>query len=134
VSKENAQYQVGQSLYFAPTMRSHRSARDVTITVVGRKWITLSNNMRFELGKTEIDGEGYASPGAVFPSKEAFELHDSLLRKWRLLQKSVALVFEPPAGVAKEDIVQAMRLLCLDDCERNRQPAPGVLCGEGGAS
>lgn len=83
-------FQEGQVLVFDPSDR-RREPREITIGKVGRKWIQIASDGwadgRFDKETLVIDGRGYASPGRVWLSWDAYhgekrriELHTRLRR------------------------------------------------------
>jgi len=107
---------VGQTLWFVHCgtggNRSHMDG-EVTITKVGREWLTLSNRHRVDKHTLYADGKGYASPGRCYLSREIYEKWKAVLKAWRDFSNSID-PRNPPAGVDLESIAQAMRILKLE--------------------
>jgi len=69
------EFVVGMKFYFVPSDTRWRTCENVTVTKVGRKWVTLSNGFRFD--KTSrwwrrTDGSGYSSPGTIWDSEDRY--------------------------------------------------------------
>lgn len=107
---------VGDKVWYQPTSKRCGGGEGVgypiTITAVGRKWAeTDKRNARFNLSTGYVDGKGYSSPGRVWPSKEAYELHRDLVKAWDLLRDRVAANWSPPAEISAENVRIAMEML-----------------------
>jgi hypothetical protein len=109
---------VGQTLWFVYNNYGNRSRlnSEVTITKVGREWLTLSSGRRINKHTLEVDGKGYASPGRCYLSREIYEKRMATLKAWRDFSSSID-PRNPPDGVELESIAQAMRLLNLENPE-----------------
>lgn len=98
----------GQKLWWVSSNR-YNKAQYVTITKVGRKWATLSNQHRIDKATLRADGGGYVSPGCCYLSKEQ---HDQEVRASSVFSElRNRLSFSPSHGVTEEDIRQAAKLL-----------------------
>lgn len=113
---------VGQKLYYVPANRYRRtSSNEVTVTAVGRKWVTFKDGSvveRFALAdpRMEIDGGDYQSPGRCYLSKDAYESEQALGRRWNELVKWVERhKWPPPSGMTVERIDQAIAVLQWQD-------------------
>jgi hypothetical protein len=112
---------VGQTLWF---VYSHnygnlpRSNCEVTITKVGREWLTLSSGHRIDKHTLEVDGEGYASPGRCYLSRKKHEEEIAVVLEWKkFLRFLQAKGYRAPGGATVESIAQAMRILKLEGAE-----------------
>ena len=68
---------VGQKVWFQPWEKRHyRKACELTVTKVGRKWVTFSDGKnwepRAEVGSLSIDGCGHSSPGRIWEDCAAY--------------------------------------------------------------
>lgn len=106
-------YKVGQSVVVHWHDR-YRTDRDFVITRVGRKWVYLQDDYRFDAESMVIDGGRYPSPGRVYESREVYEAAAALQDKWSAMRFRVERTYTPPTGVTIEDIEQAARLLGID--------------------
>jgi hypothetical protein len=101
-------FAVGQSLVFAPYGKRHE-VLDLTVTKIGRKWVTLSNDYRFDPATLRVDGQGYTSPGRMYLSRDEYNTAVAITEAWRLMQNAIDYV--PPPGVTVADIEAARKLL-----------------------
>lgn len=66
-------YTEGQTLWLVPSRYRHSGEpREVTITKVGRKWLTLNNGYRAAVDGLALDGGEYSSPGVCYLTREAW--------------------------------------------------------------
>lgn len=108
-------FYVGQVLWYVPFKGYGRgSPGEVTVKSVGRKWVTLSDNDRFDANTMLVDGRGYSSPGRLWLSKEEQEAHADLHNAWRAMRKHFDGLSYAPEGVTLNDIQQARKLLRID--------------------
>ncbi len=88
-------FHVGQVVLVALTGNSRGPVRLVErkVTKVGRKWVTLEHDTRFERegerGKFVLDGGDYSSPGRVYLSLQDYEDEEKLYTAWSLLRNVV---------------------------------------------
>ena len=113
---------VGQKLYYVPANRYRRvDPTEVTVTAVGRKWVTFKDGSiteRFALAdpRMEVDGGEYESPGRCYISKDAYESEQVLTRRWNELVKWVDRhKWGAPSGMTVERIDQAIAVLQWQD-------------------
>lgn len=109
---EPIEYEVGQRLWFATRSERLRPSREVTVEKVGRKWVQLSSGMRVERGQCDCDGAGYASPGTLWRSREAYERYLALRGQWIKLIQDLRWK-RVPYDMTLERIEQARKLLGL---------------------
>lgn len=101
---------VGQTLFFAPYSNHTYSPKgEVTITKVGRKWATLSNNCRIDLETLVADGGEYTPPGRCYLSQAEYEAEAAANNEWIKFRQG--LPYARPQGVTAEDIAAARKLL-----------------------
>jgi hypothetical protein len=96
--------------------KRHTKDREVTISKIGRKWVTLSDGNRFDRTSENwrnVDGAGYSSPGRLWDSTEQYEEYslvrqiiDAIQRRFRFGRDS--------ENVSLENARQAARLLGLE--------------------
>lgn len=107
-------YIEGQKLWMVPHQRYIGEPREVTITKVGRKWLTLDSGHRAAVDGLALDGGGgYSSPGVCYLTREAWEADKALNDAWDKLRKDVELVRRVPNAIAVQDIYDARKLLRL---------------------
>jgi hypothetical protein len=111
---EVAMYSVGQKLWYVPTKR-RGDPREVEITKVGRKWLSLDNDRRVAVDGLYADGGQYSSPGRAYISKEAWERETSLRKAWDMLSMEIDRTRRVPADVSVETIHQVRQLLGFKD-------------------
>ena len=113
------EFTVGQKLWCVMSDRRGGSfpGREVTITKVGRKWLTIDYaDYRVDMGHMFVDGHGYASPGRCYLSKEEYEKIPALQAAWKEFRARLTLMYGTiPEGVTVEDIREAMKLLKLEE-------------------
>jgi hypothetical protein len=110
---------VGQTLWFVYYKGYSSSPRpdcEVTITKVGREWLTLSSGHRVDKHTLIADGKGYSSPGRCYLSREIYEKRVATLKAWRDFSSTID-PRNPPDLASLESIAQAMRLLNLEKPE-----------------
>lgn len=95
--------------------RNNVVPQEATVTAIGRKWITINDRNRFEIGSMYLDGKGYASPGSVWSSPEEYHNSLSLNQAWSGIQTAVINAHRCPDGVTVERIEEARKLLGLDN-------------------
>lgn len=124
---------VGDQLYVSG--RNRNRSYEAIVVSVGRKWAYLiptdqyhnmlqrdgkfdfqtqkSRCRRFSLDRDqfEIDGNGYASPGTVYLSKEHFDRSVTRDKLWGQFRDKVAIRFKAPP---EEDILKAAKVLGID--------------------
>lgn len=100
--------QIGQELFWVGSQR-HSPNGIVTVTKVGRKWATLSNDHRIDLETHRADGGGYQSPGRTYPSEAAYVAEQ--ITKLNKLKERMG--WTAPKGVKIQDVYEAARLLGL---------------------
>lgn len=100
---------VGQVLWWVQSGVKKSPLRDgpVTVTRIGRKWITLSNYHRMDIETWDADGGGFSSPGRCYVSEEAYRYECAMTEKWGDLRRLVSS-YRPPAGVSLADIEAAL--------------------------
>jgi hypothetical protein len=121
-------YEVGQKVWFAPRdqrsvgplLAQHAPGSEYEVVSVGRKWVSIRRSdenfiaYRVEVGKVEVDGNGngYTSPGTLYPSQEAYAEYLARVSEWKSLLATLQYKEVPP-GVSVDDIKQARALLKL---------------------
>ena len=106
-----ARYQVGQKLWLEPTWGSKRGY-EVTVKVVGRKWITLDNGMRFE-ALSSLPALENGTNWLVYESQDDFVRRRRVSQNWSNLV--MHLRNRPmPADMTTEKIIAAAELLGID--------------------
>jgi hypothetical protein len=109
-------FELGMSFFFVPNERRHTSDRHVTVSKIGRRWVTLSDGNRFDRTSDNwriVDGGGYSSPGRLWDSEQQFK--DS--QKVREILNAIEQRFRfgrEYCNVTLEDAVQAARLLGVE--------------------
>ncbi len=111
-------YSIGQEFYYVPRERYMGNPRNMKITKIGRKWITLSAmthwTIRADKTNLVVDGAGYQPPGVLYASKESYEAMKVLSEEWTTFARAVYRTsHRQPTDVTIEDIKQARALLRL---------------------
>lgn len=111
-------WEVGQEVFVHYNARYHGGDYTAVITKVARKWVTieraglcLSAADRFDAETGDLDGKGYSSPGAVYPSEEVFRERTEAERLLGKIRRGHAAL-HPEVTLA--DVQQAARLLRID--------------------
>lgn len=104
-------YHVGQRLWFVPEQRWNGQPRELTITKIGRKWITLNDDHRASIENLIVDGDGYSSPGRCYVDQVAYEEEKALNEAWTAFRQDTDRMRRTPELVTIESIQQARKLL-----------------------
>ncbi len=108
-------FQVGQTVWVRLFHPRLKTLHPYTITKIARKWVTLGDDTyRFDLKTMELDGKGYSSPGRVYLSEEQYDQEVALGAAWDTLRTRARDNMTAPTGVTTERILQALKLLGLD--------------------
>ena len=84
---------------------------DITVTKVGRVWAYFGNDERFSIVTGRVyDYDG----GAVFESREAFEVEQTRLTKWGRFQARLRNLYDPPTHITTHMIEQAAAALEIE--------------------
>jgi hypothetical protein len=107
------QLKVGDTVFVAWGDNGRRTTTEV-VTAIGREWVYLGSTgkTRFRLARAlpaQLDGRGYASPGTVFASAEAYETHRAAKVAYSRIKNGMGFI--PPEGVSLTDLQQAAALL-----------------------
>lgn len=105
-----SEYSVGQPLWYVPTIR-RGDQKEVTITQVGRKWLTLSNGERASIDGLVVDGGGYSTPAWCYVSREEYEAEQTLNAAWSEFRRAIDSSRRTPGLATLEAIQQAIKLL-----------------------
>jgi hypothetical protein len=108
-----AKYYVGQKLWRSPKHGRREHGREVTVKTVGRKWVTLDSNMRFDAGEDLPATIDEWCDWQVFESED----HATRYRRLRNNWSALAIHFRHmpmPADMTTERIVAAAKLLGID--------------------
>lgn len=111
--------EVGMSVWLV-LGRNRLVGGEATVTKVDRVYAQLGGNYRIRLDDWTVDGCGYSSPGAAYPSETHYLEEKNLQIAWDKLRTKVrdtAYGNSQPTSVSIESINQAMKLLGLGDCE-----------------
>lgn len=106
-------YTEGQKLWLVPSQRYMGEPHEVTITKVGRKWLTLDNRHRAAVDGLALDGGEYMSPGVCYLTREEWEFEKALNDAWSKLRRDVDLARRVPSGITVRCIHDARKLLGL---------------------
>lgn len=108
-----AKYRLWQKLWLHPVHGRREHGREVTVKVVGRKWITLDNNMRFDAGQDLPATIDEWSDWQVFESEGHAARYRRTRSNWAAfcahLRNSAM-----PADMTTDKIVAAAKLLGID--------------------
>lgn len=106
-------YTEGQKLWLVPSQRYMGGPYEVTITKVGRKWLTLNNGYRAAVDGLALDGGEYASPGVCYLTREAYEIEKALNDAWSKLRRDIDMARRAPNELTVQCIHDARKLLGL---------------------
>jgi hypothetical protein len=108
------EYAVGQKVWFVPRDSRTGTGRELVVTSVGRKWVQLRaghNDFKVEIGKVDVDGGQYSSPGVLYVSEQAYHDYIALSVAWVKLARVFVCITRPPPDVSMDDIQAAAVLL-----------------------
>lgn len=94
-------YQVGDVLYYVPN--ESKNHRLVTITKVGRKWLTINSSMRINKDTLSVDGYGYSSPGRCYRTEADYLEVSKRQELWRKIRGEV-YAYRIPAHLSTSDL------------------------------
>jgi hypothetical protein len=132
-------YRVGQVLYFAASEQRHREHRhgqhefEVTITAVGRRWLTVKPGVsnatsRIDIDTLAVDGGQFTSPGRCYRSPEARAETAEARRLWVALRRAVSdAPTHLPGNVDSHALRRVFGILGLTEPED--MEAPSLSCG-----
>ena len=111
-------FTVGQQLWYQP---AHWGAREtkgylVTITKIGRKWLTVGRNLRVDKETLIADGGEYASPGGCYLSEADYYDAKNLDHQWAQLLHDIPR-YTRPAHITIDQIKQVRCVLGLSNKE-----------------
>lgn len=102
----------GQELWYVPSdRRFDKNGSAVTVTKVGRKWLSLSNGERIEADTLVADGRGYAAPGRCWLSEDHWLAEVSRRAAWNDLRALLERQYAAPDGLSEVEIRQAWTIL-----------------------
>lgn len=107
-------FSVGQTLWWVSN-NTARSQRPVTITKVGRTWLSLDNLHRVDRTTLIADSGGVGGPpGQCYPTQQAYEADIALTVAWHRLLKDIdATRYRRPAHLTHDAIDQIRSLLSI---------------------
>jgi hypothetical protein len=108
------QFHVGQILWYVPADMRWSKPREVTITKIGRKWITLGNFGRIDIKTLHVDAGAYSSPGRCYLSQEDYETERSADAAWHELREAIGRLYRRPSNLPISAIRQAAALLGIE--------------------
>lgn len=107
-----AKYQVGQKLWLDPIYDKRAIGREATVKAVGRKWITLDCNRKFD-AKCDLPLRVHDGDRRVFESQEHATRYRRVSTNWSNLV--MHLRNHPlPTDMTTEKIIAAAELLGID--------------------
>ena len=105
----------GQKLWWTRLNRSPGAKSDpgheVTVTKVGRRWVSLDNGHRIDSQTWTADGGGSVSPGRCWPSESHYVKEMELEQRWAQFHQYVSTQYRAPVGCTKERIDAVSRIL-----------------------
>ena len=105
-------FKVGQEVFIAfYDSREKRNNAIVTIVAIGNKWITISDNYRFDYKTMQVDGGQYSAPAEIYMSKEMYDDKQTLLNLFSRLQAETRYHSSLKAGVTIQDMEKVLELL-----------------------
>ena len=106
-------FYVGLKLFVAfNDRRSGNLNKEMTITKIGRKWLTLGDgwdSVRVDADTMHLDGRGYSSPGDAYLSQEDWESSTELGKQWHEFKNR--LPWSVPKGMTLERLAQIRTLI-----------------------
>lgn len=94
---------VGDKLWYQPDGRTstEKLGSEMTITGIGRVWVTMSRGHRFKKDdeRMAVDGGQYSSPGRFFLSQDHYRADRDLDRAWDWFRRQVGYGFTRPDGL-----------------------------------
>ena len=107
---KNETYEVGQTLFFRGR-HAHKRSEPVTITKVGRAWLTLSNGHRANITDLSVDGGCYSSPAQCYLSEKEFNDEVMLAASWQKFKDDIKYMKVTEPQVTIENIAQLRKML-----------------------
>ncbi len=104
-------YHVGQILWYVPTQRWNGEKREVTITKIGSKWLTLNNGDRAEIDGLGVECKGYSDKARCYVDRVAYEEEQALKEAWTAFRQDTDRMRKVPKLATIEAIQQARKLL-----------------------
>lgn len=101
----------GSEFYFVPKSR-YRAREYLTVTKVGRKWLTLSNGERAD--KVTLELEDGWNTGRLYPSQEQYQAIQAAEDLWRAFRAVISQRWGVPKGIAEKDIRHVAGLLKIE--------------------
>lgn len=99
-------FEVNQKVWFVPSIYSHvKNPYEVTVERIGKKWITLSNGFRCDKFG-EVDGNGYCSPGTLYPNHEAYSQEKAKENVWKMIKNQIQYNYQVPDNLTIQDLVE----------------------------
>lgn len=104
---------IGQTVYLSPRNHSHETdLTAVTVKAIGRKWVTLSNGDKLEIGSTRTSVPNWSQDERdVYQIPEHYHEAKRLQNAWLTLRNFMDRRYTPPQEVTTERINQALQLL-----------------------
>lgn len=130
-----SKYKVGDTFYAAP-MQRHAAPAHLTVSKVGRKWMTLTSENGYEWGRCDIetlkiDSGGYNPRHALFESEDAYERYAKRERSWSSIQKFAREKYGCPEHLSQGDLDLIIALLTAQAIEaRSGETGTGSTEGE----
>lgn len=103
-----AKFAVGKTLWFQSSV-GYVPSGAVTITKVGRTWLTLDNSHRADIETLVVEGVNVPA-GRCFMTYEECEAEQQLRAEWRMFTQKINQ-WTPPTGLTLESLQEAKRLL-----------------------
>lgn len=104
-------FTVGQKLWFVPSQRYLGEPKEVSITKIGRKWLSVSNGMKISIDNLNADGGQYISPGTAYLNRGLYESDLRLNGLWKRLKLIVNAYAVPPDCMNEQKIQDILALL-----------------------
>ena len=102
MSDQTPRFYIGQKLWFVPSSR-HRTEYEVTVTKIGRKWITIGHD-RFDADSMWLDGGRYSSPGRVWLTRTDWEARKARDALWNTFWQMMNRQYRAPDHLTTADI------------------------------
>jgi len=89
-------WSVGQTVFVRRfTLRNLHDLSEEAIVKVGKKWVYLRGNCRFDMKTGEIDGRGFSSPGRVYLTAREYKVDVEKAALWRKIRDTIGWLAMP---------------------------------------
>lgn len=106
-------YNIGDKLYFVYSDRRRGEPQEVTITAIGRKWLSIDKSWIPRINKETLfaDGGQYTSPGQCYLSKDDYERSALRAQRWDTLRAKISRTWDAPDHLDTPAINEIIRMI-----------------------